>query len=151
MAYPNPYANARGAQQPYNNIPAPGNPRNTEGWALIQAARRLAEAPSAENPRTAMRDALRLNWRLWTIFQVEMSAEDCPAPMEVRENILTLCQFIDRHTVELMADPVEERIKVLIDINRNIAAGLMTPVETPAAEASEAAPESPPQFVGEQV
>lgn len=148
MAYPNPYA--RGAQQPYNNLPQPGNPRNTEGWALIQAARRLAEAAAAENPRTAMRDALRLNWRLWTIFQVEMSAEDCPAPTEVRENILSLCQFIDRHTVELMADPVEDRLKVLIDINRNIAAGLMTPVETPL-ETQDAATEAAPQFVGEQV
>ena len=104
--------------------PQEGNPRETEAWALTESGRRLALA--ARGDRKEMRDALRLNWRLWTIFQADISvvAEKQQPPDQVMLNMLTLCQFIDKHTVTAIADPSPEKLQVLIDINRNIAAGL---------------------------
>lgn len=110
----------------YSNIPMGGSPVDTEAWALIECARRLSEAGNdAENPRKAMKDALRLNWRLWTIFQAELSADYCPVPEDIRINMLTLCQFVDKHTISALIEPSPERLKVLVEMNRNIAAGLL--------------------------
>jgi len=122
-------------RQSYERIPTAGNPRITEGWALIEAARAMAEAlqsgePSDLETRRQMREALRRNWRLWTIFQADLSAGRSDAPPEVRRNMMALCQFIDQRTVEALANPLPDILAVLIDINRNIAAGLLQ-VEQP--------------------
>jgi flagellar protein FlaF len=93
--------------------------------------------------RDAYRAALRLNWRLWTIIQADVSAEDSPLPEEIRQNILSLSVFIDRQTVKALADPDASKLRVLIDINRNIAAGLMANVEN--AESAEPAAVSTPR------
>jgi len=39
--------------------------------------------------------------------------------------MLTLCQFVDKQTVKVLAGPTPDNMVPLIDINRNIAAGLM--------------------------
>lgn len=106
-----------------------GNPRITEGWALIEAARRMAESITMEGDenerKEAMKKAARLNWRLWTIFQSEMTVDENDVPFEIRINMLTLCKFIDKHMVGVLAGPTPELLATMIDINRNIAAGLM--------------------------
>ena len=116
----NPYGNAAINA----SMPQEGNPRATEAWALTESGRRLALATRGN--RNAMREALRLNWRLWTIFQadVTLALETQDTPLDVHLNMLTLCQFVDKHTVAALAEPTPERLQVLIDINRNIAAGL---------------------------
>jgi len=103
-----------------------GNPRETEGRALLEAARRMAEAQKATGDGTALRSAVRLNWRLWTIFQAEISQPECPMPVEIRSNMLNLCNFVDKRVVEILAQPKPELADALININRQIAAGLLT-------------------------
>lgn len=103
-----------------------GAPRETEGRALLEAARRLAEAQKRPEDKHGLREAARLNWRLWTIFQAELSAPDCPLPVEIRTNMLNLCNFVDKRTVALLAKPAPELVEVLINVNRQIAAGLLT-------------------------
>jgi flagellar protein FlaF len=118
----NPYGNAAINA----SMPQEGNPRATEAWALTESGRRLALA--CRGGRDAMREALRLNWRLWTIFQADLTvaleAQDRDQQSDVVVNMLTLCQFVDKHTVAALGEPTPERLQVLIDINRNIAAGL---------------------------
>ena len=114
----------------YDNIPQPGNPTYSEAWALVEAARRMA-APikhgALETPEDLekMRTALRLNWRLWTIFQADLSVEDGQVPDSIRGNMLSLCNFIDKQSVEALSEPTVERVMALIDINRQIANGLL--------------------------
>ncbi|MEK7820832.1 MAG: flagellar biosynthesis regulator FlaF [Pseudomonadota bacterium] len=127
----------------YSRIPAPGQPTYTEAWALVEAARRMAaalEAGPLDQPevRKALRDSLRLNWRLWTIFQSELSADDCPVPIEIRQNMLSLCNFVDSHTVQTMAEPTPEKVAILIEMNRNIATGLLESLQA-AVQAQEEA------------
>ena len=103
-----------------------GNPRETEGRALLEAARRLAEAQKSPDDRDTLRAAARLNWRLWTIFQAEVVAPDCELPQEIRQNMVNLCNFVDKRTVDVLAQPEPQKVDVLININRQIAAGLLT-------------------------
>ena len=102
-----------------------GAPRETEGRALLEAARRLAEAQKTPDDANGLRNAARLNWRLWTIFQAELSEPDCPMPVEIRTNMLNLCNFVDKRTVAILSKPTPQLAEVLININRQIAAGLL--------------------------
>lgn len=130
MAFP-----AQGYQQ---RTPEPGNPARTEAWALLEAARKLSQ--TKDGPIDQFRLALRLNWRLWTIFQSSLLEPDCALPNEVRGNLLGLANFIDRHTAQLLAKPDAAVTDALININIQIGEGLLTgarsakrPVEVPTA------------------
>ena len=120
-----------------------GNPRETEGRALLEAARRMAEAQNTPEDSEAMRGAARVNWRLWTIFQGELSTPDSPVPVEIRQNMLNLCNFVDKRVVEILAEPKPELFNVLINVNRQIAAGLMSKPETAPAEDDDQGPQEP--------
>ena len=109
----------------YAAPPAPGNPRATEAWALTRLALRLRDSKE-RNDASEMLEAVRINWRLWTILQAELLDPDCQLPEEVRGNVLSLAQFIDKHTVDIIADPKPEKLDVLISINRELAGGLFT-------------------------
>lgn len=122
----------------YTNIPSPGNPRETEAWALTEAARRIAEGQRKDD-NNALLDAVRLNWRLWTLFQSEIASQDSSLPRELRQNMLSLCNFVDKTTVEIIADPVPQKADILVTINRHLAAGLFSvaPSSDLAAAAAE--------------
>jgi flagellar protein FlaF len=107
-----------------------GSPRETEGRALMEAARRLAIAKDNPGDEAALVDTVRLNWRLWTIFQSEVTELDIDLPEELRSNMLTLCNYVDKRTVEILSDPNPIFLDVLININRNIAAGLLADSDT---------------------
>ncbi len=142
----NPYGNAAINA----SMPNEGNPRATEAWALTESGRRLALA--SRGSREQMREALRLNWRLWTIFQADLTVavEGQEAPSDIVVNMLTLCQFVDKHTVGALTEPSPEKLQVLIDINRNIASGLRASLqrEIEAREASETQEPMPTAAVG---
>lgn len=132
----NPYA----AAAQVASTPQEGNPRATEAWALTEAARRLLYATS-QSDINVMREALRLNWRLWTIFQADLTvALEANPANDVAVNMLTLCQYVDRHTVDCLAGPTPEKLEVLINLNRQIAAGLKESLDNvpvnPAASAA---------------
>jgi flagellar protein FlaF len=107
----------------YATAPLPGNPREVEAWALVQAALRLKDARDTNNTE-AMLAAVRLNWQLWTIIQSELLAPDCPVPADIRGNVLSLSAFIDKRSVDFIADPQPKKLDILININRELAGGL---------------------------
>lgn len=135
----------------YAAPPMPGNPRATEAWALTQAALRMKESRD-QNDVNAMLGAVRLNWRLWTIFQAELLDPNSPVPMDIRSNLVSLSNFIDKHTVAFIAEPAAPKLDVLININRDIAGGLYaTPPQDQQSESERSAalqqqqqPGSPP-------
>lgn len=144
-------------QTGYASTPQASSPRMTEAWALIEAARRIAvaleeaEGQDMDNPKVkaALREPLRLNWRLWTIFQAELLREDSDVPEDIRINMLTLCNYVDKHTVKCLANPTGENIAGLIDINRNIASGLLENApgaDGDAAPQDEQKPDLPPDY-----
>jgi len=71
-----------------------------------------------------LQEALRNNQIMWSILQSELVREDNPLPIEIRNNILTLSVFIDKRTIEVMTHPDPEKLKIIVDVNLNLAAGL---------------------------
>ena len=103
-------------------------PQAAEGWALIEMARRLDAAVQEPADNKKILEMTRLNWRIWTIIQSELVDPECQVPREIRENLINLSNFIDKRSADIIAEPAPEKLAVLININRQIGAGLM---ETP--------------------
>ena len=102
-----------------------GNPRDIEAQALLKAAKQLRDVQSNwAGPDANMHKALLFNRRLWTIFMSAAEADDNPHSIEVRQNIANISVFVMHQTLAMQMDPHPEKLKSLIDINCNIAAGL---------------------------
>jgi flagellar protein FlaF len=101
------------------------SPQETLAWGLTTTARKLSQVKVGISTREAILEAVRLNWRLWTIVQAEQSDPECTTPREIREGLLNLSNFVDKRSLEILATPDQEKIDILISINRNIAAGLL--------------------------
>jgi flagellar protein FlaF len=114
--------------------------RELEAAVLFKAARRLEDCVQqwdTEGHDIRLDEALRYNLRLWTFFQTELGEPNHPLPIEIRRNLLQLSGFVDRQTFSAMAAPAREKLPPLININRNIAAGLsQTPAPEPALSAA---------------
>ena len=101
------------------------SPRDIEAQALLLAANKLqAVMNNMDATYTQMSEALMFNRKLWTIFLSEAQREENPNSLEVRQNIANLGVFVLSQTTALQMSPQREHIKPLIEINRNIAAGL---------------------------
>jgi flagellar biosynthesis activator protein FlaF len=99
--------------------------RDLEAHVLLKSAARLQGIRDNWDARHGELDeALLANRKLWTVFVSAMSAEDCPMPNTVRSNIINLGMFVFNRTIQLSVEPKPELLNVLIEINRNIAAGL---------------------------
>jgi flagellar biosynthesis activator protein FlaF len=131
------------APNAYVSRPTGDDPRSTEAWALGEASRRLALAAKMDDKGEALREALRLNQRLWSIFQAALSEPDCPLPKDVRDNVLALSVMIDRHTMARLGDLDGSKVGPILDINRAIAEGLSARPAQSAASAPVARPAAP--------
>lgn len=110
-------------------LPEPsGDPRDAESVALREIAQRMAAAQQEPMDEVVLLQTVRLNWRLWTIFQTALLDANCALPIEVRNNILALSNFVDKHTADIVANPLPSKLGILIEINRNLADGLRPPV-----------------------
>ena len=104
------------------------NPRELEANLLSKSATNLQRV--RDNWESSTRDdlavALRFNRRLWTVFMSSMSDPAHPLPQDVRENVANLGIFIAKHMLMLQIEPAARKLDVLININRQLAAGLRT-------------------------
>lgn len=88
---------------------------------LLDDCRKHWDAP--DRPEN-LSEALRTNQVVWSILQSELVKDENPLPVEIRNNILTLSLFVDKRIIDVMANPEPEKLKIVIDINLNLAAGL---------------------------
>ena len=101
------------------------SPREIEAQALLKAARQLQDVQTNwKGPDRNLHNALMFNRRLWSIFLTEAEANENPNSREVRQNIANIGIFVLKQTIEMQMDPHPSKLKPLIDINCNIAAGL---------------------------
>lgn len=126
----------------YASQPKAMDPRSTEAWALAEASRRLVLAARITDDKgEALRTALVLNQRLWSIFQASLIDPSCELPKDIRDNVLALSIMVDRHLMQRLGDLDAGKIQPILDINRSIAEGLsMTPPEDAAAANHPASP-----------
>lgn len=144
MSDKNPYAAAANA---YGSTAAATDPRALEGQVLLKAAAKLENLSERlkggeKVPLEDISEVMTFNRKLWTIFASDAANPDHPLPKEIKNNIATLAVFIFKRTLEVLIETTPEKLQVLIEINRNIAAGLLkraASVPEPAAQNSQAA------------
>ena len=102
------------------------SPRATEADLLVEAALRLQRVRDnwAPNNTSDLDGALRYNRMLWTILISTVTKSENPLPQAIRQNVANLGLFVMKHTIGILVEPKPEKISTLIDINRNLAAGL---------------------------
>jgi flagellar protein FlaF len=99
--------------------------REIEAQALLKAAKQLQEVQTNWGGLDQrVHAALQFNRQLWTIFLSAAQSNDNPQPLEVRQQIANIGVFVMNQTVEMQLAPEPGKLSSLIEINRNIAAGL---------------------------
>jgi len=97
-----------------------------EADLLLKAAARLQAVSDGWDANIKQIDeALLYNRKLWSIFLTSVTRTDNPLPAVVRQNVANLGIFIMNQTLSLMTEPKREKLGTLININRELAAGLM--------------------------
>ena len=117
----------RSPAQTYKNVARQtSNPRELEATLLLQAAARLQSVHDDwDSKRSQLDEALLYNRKLWSVFLSEMTDSSNPMPKPIRQNVANLGLFVMNHTVTVMNDASPERLSSLININRELAAGLL--------------------------
>ena len=105
------------------------SPRELEASLLLKAASQLQyiadnwkENRGKENNEFLA--ALYYNRRLWSVLLGSISGQENPLPIEIKNNVASLGAFVLRHTISVQAYPSPEKLKVLVTINKELAAGL---------------------------
>ena len=89
------------------------------------AAKKLLDVQANwAGPDNNLHKALLFNRRLWTIFMSAADTNDNQQPLQVRQQIANIGYFVMQRTIEMQMNPDPVKLKSLIDINCNIAAGL---------------------------
>lgn len=101
------------------------SPRDIEAQALLKAARKLQDVMSNLGYSDAELDeALLFNRKLWSIFVGDAINDSNPESVEIRQNIANIGIFVLTQCAALKLQPDATKLQSMIDINRNIAAGL---------------------------
>jgi flagellar protein FlaF len=111
------------------NVQQTGSPRELEAQLLMRAAARLqAVNDGAVVASEEVVSALRYNRRLWILFGGSACRPENPLPQPIKQNLANLTNFVVKHSLSLetSTEVVVSRVGVLININREIAAGLRT-------------------------
>jgi flagellar protein FlaF len=99
--------------------------RELEADLLLKAASRLQAIRDAwDRNKADLGDALTYNRKLWSIFLTAVTGADHQLPADIRQNVANLGIFVMNQTLSATADPRPEQLNSLININRQIAAGL---------------------------
>lgn len=124
----NPYAQAAGAYGDNAQKHTPDQ-RELEGRILLKAANMLTNLQSDWENVTPqiLEETLKYNRQIWMIFyDTALENPEGNRPNDLRSNIINLANFIFKREVDIMAKPEKQKLDILISINREIAAGLMT-------------------------
>jgi flagellar protein FlaF len=125
----NPYAKAAGAygDNAQKNTP---DQREVEARVLLKSAKMIKDMQSNwENvTRELLQSTLQYNRQIWMMFyDTALENKEGDRPDDLRSNIINLANFIFKREMEILADKDRspEKLDVLININKEIAAGLM--------------------------
>ncbi len=123
----NPYAQAAGAYDTNAQANA-GNQRELEARILLKSNRMMQQLIDGwdDRPKDLLEETLKYNRQVWMLFyDTALENKDGDRPNDLRSNIVNLANFIFKREMEIMANPQKEKLDILININREISAGLM--------------------------
>lgn len=110
--------------------------RELEAAILMKAALRLQSVrDNWDEKRSELQEALAYNRKLWIILVTSATEADNPLPHLIKQNIANLGLFVFNRTIAVTDAPDPAKLSALVNINRELAAGLrgMAPPSTAAA------------------
>lgn len=125
----NPYSQAAGAYG--QQAKATDDQRELEAQALIKAAaemQNLIDHWDEVSPED-LENVISYNRKLWMLFFDAAVENQDDRPLSLRNNIVNLCNFIFKRGLDILTDPKPEKFSVIIEVNREIAAGLRTSIQ----------------------
>lgn len=135
----NPYANAAGAYDQHARANTPDQ-RELEARVLLKSVQKMRQMQDNWKDMTpeSLNETLTYNRNIWMMFvDAALDDKDPNRPDALRASISSLGAFIFKHTVSVLADPQKEKLDILMEINREIAAGLMTKPDAAGAKEGE--------------
>lgn len=129
----NPYAQAAGAYGDHAQQHTPDQ-RELEARVLLKSAKMLKDLQDNWDQvnTDALETTLKYNRQIWMMFYdtAIQNPEEAgkTRPNDLRSNIINLANFIFKRETDIMADRERspKKLDILISINREIAAGLMS-------------------------
>ncbi len=108
-----------------------GTQRELEGQLLMKYAHKMMELQERwdDMNHDELDQVLTYNRKLWTFFYdaaLEEKEGDIKRPKDLRNNIIALSEYIFNRTIKTLAAPEKDKLTILIDINKEIASGLLT-------------------------
>ncbi len=134
----NPYAKAASAYGDHAQKHTPDQ-RELEGRVLLKAAKMIKDLQDNwdQADSEVIHATLKYNRQIWMMFyDTAVENPENARPEDLRSNIINLANFIFKREMDILSNPSREKLDVLININREIAAGLMSQAEktTPSQE-----------------
>ena len=102
--------------------------RGTEAKALLKAAKMLQDLQSSwdKQPQKKIEEVLKFNRQIWVLFYDNaLNNNDDTRPQALSTNVINLASFVFKKSVEILAAPEASKLNILININREVAGGLM--------------------------
>ena len=102
--------------------------RSTEAKALLKAAKMLQDLQVSWDSKAPdkIEKTLKFNRQIWVLFYDSALVNEDPArPKGLSSNVVNLANFVFRRSMEILAAPEPEKLNILININREVASGLM--------------------------
>ena len=124
----NPYAHAAGTYDKHAQAHTPDQ-RELEGRVLLKAAKMIKDLQDGWDSidGDVLEATLKYNRQIWMMFyDTALENPNGDRPDALRSNIINLANFIFKREVDIIAAPEKGKLDVLININQQIAAGLMT-------------------------
>lgn len=124
----NPYAQAAHA---YGDNAQKNSPdqRELEGRVLLKSAKMIKDLQDNWHSMAPddLEETLKYNRQVWMVFyDTALENPEGNRPNDLRSNIINLANFIFKREVEILASPEKQKLDVLVNINREVAAGLMS-------------------------
>ena len=141
----NPYAQAAGAYSDNAQKNTPDQ-RELEARVLLKSAKMLADLQEALEDANIelIESTLKYNRQIWMMFyDTALENPEQNRPNDLRSNIINLANFIFKREMEIISDPTKQKFDVLININKEIAAGLMTKQTAEQDSSQNEQPEEP--------
>jgi len=137
----NPYASAASAYGS-NAQKTTSDPRELEARVLLKSAQFMLDLQNDWDNVTSeiLAETLKYNRNIWMLFyDTAIEDKDDGRPDTLRNNIINLANYVFKQEIDILSQPAQKKLDILISINRDIAAGLMAgianaPQEHPASD-----------------
>lgn len=108
--------------------------RELEAHVLLKSAKFLQDMQNDWGNVTPeiLEETLKYNRQIWMMFyDTAIENPEGDRPNDLRSNIVNLANFIFKRELDIIAKPDKQKLDVLININREIAAGLNAKEKAP--------------------